>query len=583
AVVLGCTDCHGGDAGASWSGGSDRGSSYAAVRDRAHVLPRFAQDWHFPHSANPERSYALLNREAPEFIRFVNPGDYRVAREACGACHLKTIQAAERSLMSTSAMFLGGAAYNNGLLPYKNYILGESYTREGHAAIVRGAPLDPAEASKHGVLPKLVPLPRWENLPPADIFRVFERGGRNAGNTFAETGLPNVAGSLQKLEEPGRPDIRQSNRGPGTGARIAVPVLNIQKTRLNDPGPWFLGTNDQPGDYRSSGCSACHVVYANDRDPQHSGPYAAFGHDGLTQTADPTIARTERGHPLKHAFTRSMPTSQCMICHMHQPNMFMNSFLGYTMWDYESDAPSMWPKEQRYPTADEMRAVLDRNPEGAAPRGLWADPEFLGRVADLNPQLKDTQFADYHGHGWNFRGVYKRDRHGNLLDAAGHAVSADDPQKFQKAVHLSSIHADVGMHCVDCHFSQDAHGNGHIYGEVAQAVEIDCKDCHGSVTAYPTLRTSGPAAGPNGTDLSVIRNPDGRKRFEWLGGDLLQRSAVDPAKEWRISLVKDSVTPGNAHYNAKAARAKLMARDPGAQHWGADVAAGKLAHGDDNM
>ncbi|MGH8315755.1 MAG: LVIVD repeat-containing protein, partial [Steroidobacterales bacterium] len=45
----------------------------------------------------------------------------------------------------------------------------------------------------------------------------------------------------------------------------------------------------------------------------------------------------------------------------------------------------------------------------------------------------------------------------------------------------------------------------------------------------------------------------------------------------------DSVTPGNAHYNAKAARAKLMARDPGAQHWGADVAAGKLAHGDDNM
>ena len=60
-------------------------------------------------------------------------------------------------------------------------------------------------------------------------------------------------------------------------------------------------------------------------------------------------------------------------------------------------------------------------------------------------------------------------------------VADDDPQKFQKAVHLASIHVDVGMQCVDCHFSQDNHGNGHIYGEVAAAVEIDCKDCHGTV------------------------------------------------------------------------------------------------------
>ena len=582
AVVLGCSDCHGGNPAVVWSG-SSRGAEYDAARDRAHVLPRFPRAWQFPRSANPERSYALLNKEAPEFIRFVNPGDYRIARESCGACHLATIQAAERSLMATSAMFWGGAAYNNGLLPYKTYRLGEAYTRNGKAAVIKSPPLDPDEARKHGVLDQLLPLPRWENIPPADVFRVFERGGRIAGNTFPETGQPNAAGQLQKLEEPGRPDLKQSSRGPGTGARIAVPLLNIHKTRLNDPLMWFLGTNDQPGDYRSSGCSACHVVYANDRDARHSGPYAPFGHDGETQSADPTIPHGERGHPLKHEFTRSVPTSQCMSCHMHQPNMFMNSFLGYTMWDYEADAPAMWPERQQYPDAETMRAVLDRNPEGAAPRGKWADPEFLGRVADLNPQLKDTQFADYHGHGWNFRGVYKRDRKGNLLDAAGDKVSADDPKKFQKAVHLSSIHVDVGMHCVDCHFSQDAHGNGHIYGEVAEAVEIDCKDCHGTVSAYPTLRTSGPAAGPNGTDLSVIRNPDGRKRFEWIGGALVQRSAVDPSKEWRISLVQDSVTPGNVHYNPKAARAKLMARDPRGQHWGSDVAGDRLAHGDDNM
>ena len=46
----------------------------------------------------------------------------------------------------------------------------------------------------------------------------------------------------------------------------------------------------------------------------------------------------ESGHPIRHVFTRAIPTAQCMICHMHQPNMFLNTFLGYTMWDYESDA-----------------------------------------------------------------------------------------------------------------------------------------------------------------------------------------------------------------------------------------------------
>ena len=66
-----------------------------------------------------------------------------------------------------------------------------------------------------------------------------------------------------------------------------------------------------------------------------------------------------------------------MNCHMHQPNMFMNTYLGYTMWDYESDAPRMWPEKQKYPTAAEMHETLERNPEGAAVRGKWADPEFL--------------------------------------------------------------------------------------------------------------------------------------------------------------------------------------------------------------
>ena len=118
-------------------------------------------------------------------------------------------------------------------------------------------------------------------------------------------------------------------------------------------------------------------------------------------------------------------------------------------------------------------------------------------MSELNPQLKDTQFADYHGHGWNFRAVYKRDRKGNLLDAQGARVSQTTIRRSsRRPCTSSSIHVDVGMQCVDCHFSQDNHGNGYIYGEVAQAVEIDCKDCHGTATqlSEPAHLRSGRAA-----------------------------------------------------------------------------------------
>lgn len=626
AVRLGCTDCHGGNA--NIRGNPELGFThpdYVTARDRAHVLPQYPESWHFPSSANPQRGYAILNKEAPEFIRFVNPGDYRVAREACGACHLPVIEAAERSLMASGAMLWGGAAYNNGIVPFKNYLLGEAYTREGEPAkiVSPGSPAGTltAEQQARGALAALYPLPRWNVIPPGDIFRVFERGGRNINSQFPEIGLPNPTGQIQRLEEPGRPDLKQSNRGPATGLRVAIPVLNIHKSRLNDPFTWFMGTNDQPGDYRSSGCTSCHVVYANDREPRHSLIYAPFGRDGQTITKDPAIAAKlepahseghgdghgsgvkgkdkEKGHPLQHVFTRAIPTAQCMNCHMHQPNVFVNPYLGYTMWDYESDAPKMWPgpenetprpegisdeeyqtnyKRQHYPTAEEVRRINDRNPEAAAARGLWGDVDFLRNVYDLNPELKDTQFADYHGHGWNFRAILKRDREGNLLDAEGNIVDPDDPEKWRrngegkfvevgtnpgKTVHMMDIHAEKGLQCADCHFAQDAHGSGLIYGEVANAVEIGCKDCHGTADAYPTLLTSGPAAPPKGNDLTLLRNPDGERRFEWREEPsgrrtLIQRSIVDPGLQWEVSLVRNSVDAGSPEFNSKAARAKLL-------------------------
>lgn len=562
AVRIGCAQCHGGNPAIRASGLLKTSQEYEARKKEAHVLPQHPEHW--TSSANPKHSYTNLLKESVEYVRFINPGDLRASPGACGGCHSEITTAVKKSLMTTSAMLWGGASYNNGILPYKNYLLGESYTQQGNPASIKhdGRPLT-KEMRARGVLEKLLPIPTWEVLPPADVFRVFERGGSFIKTQFAEIGVPNP------LEDSGKPDIRASNRGPGTGGRIAVPVLNIHKTRLNDPHLSFMGTNDHPGDYRSSGCTACHAIYANDRDPRHSGPYARFGHEGKSQTVDPTIPKDEEGHPLKHVFSRSIPTSQCMVCHMHQPNMFVNTYIGYTMWDYESDAPSMWPEKQRYPTTEETYASMLHNPEEAAIRGKWTDLDFLKRVSELNPKLNTTQFADYHGHGWNFRAVFKRDRKGHLLDKDGRIVSFSDPEKFKKAVHLQDIHVDFGMQCVDCHFGQDTHGDGNIYGEVAQAVEISCDDCHGDVKQRATLKTSGPAAPEGGHDLSTKRTPWGERQFVWRGDSLYQRSLVTKDLEWRVKQVKDSIQPGNRDYNSKAAKAKLVKKiEAGADTYG---------------
>ena len=176
AVQAGCTDCHGGAASVFVPQGAAQGSAaYDQAKRQAHVQPRFPKAW--PTSANPEHSYTLTLKESPEFIRFMNPGDLRIAQEACGQCHAREVMKVKASLHTTTGVFWTAAAYNNGIWPFKTPTFGESYGRDGVAQKVVMSP-PPTEAERRkGVIPLLLPLPRWEILKPGDVFRVFEDGG----------------------------------------------------------------------------------------------------------------------------------------------------------------------------------------------------------------------------------------------------------------------------------------------------------------------------------------------------------------------------------------------------------------------
>jgi hypothetical protein len=602
AVGLSCTACHG-------------GNPASKVKEEAHVRPMFPREWRRNGNysgANPERSNTLLARESWEFVRFINPGDLRVVGKTCAgsACHEVESKNVARSMMTHGAMLWGAALYNNGSFHLKDPRFGESYSESGAPQTLLQESTEEQRRLK-GFLSLLDPIPRWEISQPGNVLRVFERGGRRR----LEVGLPD------KEEDPGKPDKGLSARGFGTANRTDPVFLGLQKTRLLDPTLNFLGTNDHPGDYRSSGCSACHVIYANDRDPLHSAFYNQAGNLGRSQTADASIKKDESGHPIKHQFTSQIPTSQCMVCHMHPGTNMVATYLGLTWWDNESDGAKMYPAKQHTPSQDEEQEKLDRNPEGASLRGLWSNFDFLKDTGTpaFNALLRNTQFADFHGHGWMFRKVFKRDRKGNLLDVDGNIVSPDDPAKFSKAVHLNDIHAERGMHCVDCHFRQDSHGDGNLYNEPRAAIEIACEDCHGTIRQKASLFTSGPAAAlatgtaaerrktanqpPAGQDLMRIRVRDAedariplfqrvtrdRKRKDEKGvdvdlkaGDIMQNSMVVPGRWWRVPQTLDTVTVGSRDYNEKSRYAKTIRKDN--VTWG-EVPSdnNQLAHRDSDM
>ncbi len=565
-VRLGCVDCHGGDPTATEIG-------------RAHVL-----------SGDPDRDASSTTPPSEsvdwmhlswQYVRFVNPGDLRVAESTCGPCHPNETYNTKKSMMAHGAMLWGAALYNNGSFPLKRPHFGAAYAEDGTAIRLQTIPPPTdEEVEKKGVLAYLDPLPRYNVTQMGNILRVFERGGRR----------PLELGNPDREEEAGLPGRRFSQRGLGTLLRTDPVWLGVIKTRLLDPMLWKPGTNDNPGDYRQSGCTACHVVYANDRDPEHSGQYAQFGNRGRYHGGDKALPKDESGHPISHRFTRAIPTSQCMVCHMHPGTNMVTTYYGDLWYDNESDGDKLYRDDGHELTADEVAEIQKRNPEGSALRGKWGDPEFLAESSKLNDRLEHVQLSDYHGHGWLYRKVWKKNRRGDMLDAEGNVIRPDDPKKWEKAVHLKDIHLERGMHCADCHFTQDVHGNGKLYQEPRAATEIMCVDCHGTAQARATLVTSGPAGG---NDLSGSETPFG-KRFFWRGGRLYQRAQLDGDTLWVVPQVIDSIDPAlegqkyelpdqpsRAIYNAKARYAKTVQKD--GRTWGDASDPAALAHQDSGM
>ena len=265
--ALGCTDCHGGDAAApqarqpgprEYERREARGARAArATRTCGRRVGQPRAQLHGAARARTSPSSASSTRATCAW-----------RRRPAARCHARARCARVRkSMMTHGGMLWGAALYNNGIVPVKNPIFGESYGPDGEPAACCStrARADAEETRDKGVLPFLVPLPALGGRPAGQpVPRLRARRPARGSRSACPTRSRSRAGRT-----------RASRRAASAPLNRTDPVvLGLQKTRLIDPLLSFLGTNDHPGDYRSSGCTACHVVYANDREPVHSGPYA---------------------------------------------------------------------------------------------------------------------------------------------------------------------------------------------------------------------------------------------------------------------------------------------------------------------
>ncbi len=98
------------------------------------------------------------------------------------------------------------------------------------------------------------------------------------------------------------------------------------------------------------------------------------------------------------------------------------------------------------------------------------------------------------------------------------------------------VHAERGMHCIDCHTKSDVMGDGKLHGKMEHAVEITCSACHGTFTRRSELVTE------RGTPLDHLR-------FD--GTNVVLTGKVS-GQQHRVPQVVDVLNPDRAEYNHDA-------------------------------
>jgi len=256
---LTCAQCHGGEEhvcdgtlGMDAAAMPTCDGTWVYDKARSHVPQGDAPDFIKNLSAGE------LDAIDPAYLRFVNPGDLRVAAEACGPCHVEIVERVRNSTMAHTSGEVTVARYRAMAQP-------DPYGIYGAVDLTDPDYMEVAPCGAESLTP-LIPPP----IVPG------------SGDPATELTLAN--------------------------AQDQYMAKSCMRCHLND-----FGENRFRGDFRSSGCSACHMPYSD---------------DGVSESEDPRINKETVPHPRTHELTTAPTIEQCTHCHYRGGRLGM-SFQGY--------------------------------------------------------------------------------------------------------------------------------------------------------------------------------------------------------------------------------------------------------------
>ncbi len=386
---------------------------------------------------------------ALDYLQFVNPGDLRVVTRgrACGQCHVNHAGDVNASLLASEAGILAGARYAIGA---ENAVPESQGVHEDTAAdysvrFVRDASYD---SNVLGTVTRLFEYP---------VHSVFGAVGGVYNNP--QYG----AGALA--------DDRNADNSVITGSPLANLFHEQVAFTCGDCHLGSAGANNRAGDFRSSGCSACHM------------PYSLGGRSG---SSDPNIVKNEpldpddidaperphaRSHRLRSvartlsngATVQGIDDWTCAGCHQGSNRTVMQ------YWGIRLDQNADVVNGRQYPANPVSRQTTHND-------ARLFDPAVGNNTFNGRNGSQYLRFEDYDGDG--------RD---------------DTPV---------DVHYEAGLGCIDCHGSYDIHGGDaalagtEVSSRMEQQVAIRCESCHGSVDAYAAIQ-SGTAYDGTSRDLAV--------------------------------------------------------------------------------
>jgi hypothetical protein len=177
-----------------------------------------------------------------------NPSDLRVVEQTCGACHGAIVKKVTSSIMAHRSGTQSGTLFPNGL----------QRTKEDVRFSMAPVPTTPG-----------LRLPQGHPLPAGAVARLEPLP------TFKESG--DIFFDLLRKE--------------CTSCHLWTPAKALR------------------GNFRATGCAACHMPYAE---------------DGTSQSKDRAMNPEKVGRPLRHRLTKQVPVTQCATCHNGGSRAAMN-------------------------------------------------------------------------------------------------------------------------------------------------------------------------------------------------------------------------------------------------------------------